>query len=96
MLEKQIEAKVVRYCKRRGLYCRKFTSPAHRGAPDRIICGSGKVLFLELKRPGNVPTALQDYEMATLRKHGMASLWVDNYEDAVKVIERVWPNWECV
>ena len=59
LTDAKIEKAVVAYCRRRGLYTRKFARPAHRGVPDRVICGRGKVLFLELKRPGNVPTALQ-------------------------------------
>lgn len=88
-LEKHIEAKVVRYCKARGLYCRKFTSPAHRGAPDRIIIGKGKVMFLELKRPGNTPTALQHHELTTLCSYGVIALWTDCFEQAKRMIDNV-------
>lgn len=84
--EAKIEAKVVALCRKRKLYSRKFTSPAHRGAPDRIICGRGRVLFLELKRPGNVPTKLQIHEMTELRHAGMTATWVDTYEAAEKLI----------
>ena len=80
--EAKIESKVVAYCRSRNLYTRKFASPAHRGVPDRIICGRGKVLFLELKRPGNVPTALQLNELAELKRQGMRAVWEDNFIDA--------------
>ena len=88
LTEAKIEKQVVAYCHKRGLYTRKFASPAHRGVPDRIICGRGKVLFLELKRPGNNPTALQLREMAELQRHGMAALWVSSLVEAQIAIQQ--------
>ena len=87
LTEAKIEKQVVAYCHKRGLYTRKFASPAHRGVPDRIICGRGKVLFLELKRPGNVPTALQLSELSTLRFHGQYARWADSFKDSKAIID---------
>ena len=87
--ESKIESQVVAYCRKRQLYTRKFASPAHRGVPDRIICGRGKVLFLELKRPGNVPTALQKRELKELNAQGMHATWLDNFIDAKHLIDCV-------
>lgn len=89
--EKKLEARVVAYCKKRGLYTRKFISPANRGVPDRIIAGDRKVLFLELKAPGKKPTALQSLEIKQLRAKGMAAEYVDNYPAAVELINLLWP-----
>lgn len=87
MLEKHLEAKIVAYCKAHDILCYKFSSPAHRGVPDRILIKNGKVLFLELKRPKGMPTALQTREIERIREHGIPATWTDSYEDAVMIME---------
>lgn len=84
--ESQIEASVVAYCRRLGIHTRKFSSPAHRGVPDRILAYRGNVLFLELKRPGNEPTALQQHEIDLLRGAGCNADWCDSLEGAKRLI----------
>ncbi len=84
--ESKIEKKVVAFCKKHGIYCRKFTSPSNRGVPDRVLGKDGKVFFLELKSLGNTPTSLQKHEMKQLADHGMQVAWADSYEDAVTII----------
>jgi len=84
--EAQIEKKLVKYCREHRIYCRKFSSPSNRGVPDRILGKDGKVLFMELKRPGNKPTALQLNEGKILQSHQLAWVWCDSYELAVEEI----------
>jgi hypothetical protein len=84
--ESLVEAGVVRFCKRQGLYCRKLTSPGSAGIPDRLIAGHGKVLFLEIKRPGGKPTSLQQYEIDLLTKAGVYATWCDNLQSAIEII----------
>ena len=74
LTEAKIEKKIVRWCRENGVYTRKFVSPAHRGVPDRIFIKDGRVLFMELKREGNRPTALQNWEMDQLRAAGASVL----------------------
>lgn len=53
MLEKELERKVRVECKKRGGLCFKWVSPGEVGVPDRVcIFPGGRVIFLELKRPG--------------------------------------------
>ena len=42
-MEKDIEAYLVRKIKERGGVAYKFTSPAHRGVADRVVCLNGHV-----------------------------------------------------
>lgn len=88
MKESDIERQVVEFCQRHNLLCFKFVSPGHRGVPDRLIIGPGKVLFLELKRPGGYPTALQCHYIAEIAERKHTATWVDNYEQAKQVIRR--------
>lgn len=79
MTEAQLEKKLVAFCREHGLLTYKFASPSHRGVPDRIIMGGGKVMFVELKRPGNTPTALQERERRRITDHGVCAFWTDDW-----------------
>lgn len=75
MRESELEQKLVRYAREKGILTFKFSSPSHRGVPDRVFMANGKVVFLELKRPGNVPTALQEHTMQKIRDAGVTATW---------------------
>lgn len=77
-LESSVEAALVRYAKERGIYTRKFASPARRGVPDRIFIKHGVVVFMEVKRPGEVPTPLQLHEQKQIADHGGIAVWCDS------------------
>jgi hypothetical protein len=70
MRERDIELYLVRQCRKRGIYCRKWTSPGNRGVPDRIVLHDGTWYALELKSPTGSLTKLQQVEIETIRKHG--------------------------
>jgi len=60
MLESYIERKLCERIKLKGGLCEKFTSPGRRSVPDRIVTLPGGVIeFVECKRPGKRPTAMQ-------------------------------------
>jgi len=79
MRESTLEAKIVKYCRENGILTYKFSSPSHRGVPDRVMMEDGKVMFLEVKAPGKTPSALQLHEIEKIRKSGVVAVWVDNY-----------------
>ena len=83
VLEKEIESRVVKYCRAHGIYTRKFVSPGHKGVPDRLFAYGGRVMFIELKAPKQAPTAIQYMEIQKMRDVGMLVTWVNTYEDAV-------------
>ena len=52
VLEREIEAKLVKMVKQTGGLCLKWVCPGWSGVPDRIILlPGGKVIFVETKRP---------------------------------------------
>jgi hypothetical protein len=60
MLEKQVEAYLVKRVKELGGRAYKFTSPAHRGVADRIVClPNGQTWFVEVKTEGGRLSELQ-------------------------------------
>ena len=73
MLEKQIEAYLVKRVKALGGVAYKFVSPAHRGVADRVVCLPGGVVwFIELKTEGGRLSPLQQVfadEMARMNQN---------------------------
>ena len=60
ILEKEIEAEFVVWCANQGCLAYKLNFVGKRGAPDRmVICPKGKVVFIELKRPGGEASSNQ-------------------------------------
>ena len=62
ILEKELEAKLVRAIKARGGFALKWVSPGTTGLPDRIVLLPGaRIAFIEMKRPkGSRVGALQN------------------------------------
>lgn len=82
MLEKTIEAHLVKRVKERGGVAYKFTSPQRRSVPDRLVLLPGGVVeFIELKAPGKKPTPMQLREHERLRALGLAVLVIDTKEE---------------
>ena len=86
MLEREIEKKIAAWAKRNGVYTRKFTSPSHRGVPDRIFIANGETLFLELKVEGKKPTKLQLKEIDKINQAGGCADWAVGFEEAVRKV----------
>ena len=88
LLERDIEATVCRYATARGWYVRKFSSPNHRSVPDRVfIAPSGKVLWIEFKRPGGKLTEAQTREAEKLRAVKQTCLMIDTVQDGKAMVD---------
>ena len=83
-MEKHIEAYLVKRVKEMGGIAYKFTSPAHRGVADRVVClPDGVVWFIELKARGGRLSPLQKVfadDMARLRQKYVC-LWSREHVD---------------
>ncbi|MFJ8018648.1 VRR-NUC domain-containing protein [Streptomyces sp. NPDC096311] len=73
-----IEAYLLAQCRAHGFLCLKFVSPARRGVPDRIVVALGRIVFVEVKRPGGQLQKLQQIMHAKLRRHGAEVHVVDD------------------
>lgn len=81
MAERSVEAEFVRQGGARGVWVLKFVSPGVAGVPDRVcLAPGGKVAFVELKRRGAVPRALQRWVHRRLRHLGFRVAVVDTHE----------------
>lgn len=81
MLEKHIEAALVKRAKVLGGMAEKFTSPGRRSVPDRIVTlPGGRVIFVELKAPGAKPTENQQRDHERRRALGCDVRVIDSLE----------------
>ena len=81
--ERDVEARLCARIKAVGGAAYKFTSPARRGVPDRLVLMPGDpplTIFVELKRPGARPTPAQLREHNRLRDLGFRVEVIDSYE----------------
>ena len=86
MLERDIEAYLVKRCKEIGALADKFTSPQRRSVPDRLITFGGRVLFVELKATGARPTPAQVRDHERRRDAGAEVVWLDSKAGVDEVI----------
>ena len=81
MKEKEIESYLVSRAKERGGKAFKFVSPGCSGVPDRIvILPGGRIGFLELKAPGEIPRPEQAHRIRQLRALGCLAGTADSAE----------------
>ena len=55
MLERNIENYLKKKAKENGFIIFKLQFIGINGAPDRMLCKDGKIIFVELKAPGKKP-----------------------------------------
>ena len=65
-----VEDYLFRQAEKHGFLCFKFTSPGHRGVPDRIVIGRGHTVFIELKSDTGELSKLQKTVIANMIEHG--------------------------
>lgn len=85
--EKEIEKKSVKWARSVGWFSRKYSSPGQKGVQDRIFVKGGRVVFVEYKKVGNVPTDLQCDDAQVLKEHG-GEVWWTNTLTGTKIILR--------
>ena len=89
MLEKDIEKYLREQVKKMGGIAYKFTSPATRGVPDRLVVFYKEVYFVEVKREGGVVRKLQEQKQEELRALGQKVYIVWSKTDVDAFLELV-------
>ena len=87
--EKKIENKAKQWARDHGWHVRKWSAPGNSGVPDDIFVKGGRVVFIEFKRPGNVPTDLQCDEAEQLKAHNAEVWWADTVRGVKLVLEGI-------
>lgn len=93
--ERDIESGLRRQVEKMGGKFMKFTSPGNKGVPDRIaILPGGRVWFVELKREGEKPTAVQKWQLEQLRKLGCNVALITGKQEAIDWCMARWADKE--
>jgi hypothetical protein len=80
--ERDIERYLVARTKALGGRAYKWAAPGQRGVPDRLlVLPGGRVIAVEVKRPGGRLSRLQERELEHLRGLGLPALVVWSTED---------------
>lgn len=88
MLEKDIEAKLVRGVRALGGECYKFVSPGTAGVPDRVaVFPGGAVVFVELKTDTGRLSPLQERQINKLRKIGASAVVLHGAKEVAEFLE---------
>lgn len=89
-LEKSIEKAVVKYAQERGCLVRKMNGQGARSWPDRMfITPTGRIFFIEFKRPGGKLTPGQEQMLAVLRGRSVLACWKNDVADAKAYVDAV-------
>lgn len=90
MKESRIENRLIKEIEKIGGKALKFVSPGVTGVPDRIVLlPHGKIIFVELKAPGEKPTPMQNFRAKEYRALGFDVRCIDSVIKIKELIEEV-------
>ena len=90
MLEKDMEKQLVIKTKEMGGLALKFTSPGFVGVPDRLVLlPKGKIAFVEVKKEGERPRALQVARHELFRKLGFKVYVLDSKKMIKEILNEI-------
>ena len=88
VLEKEIEAAVVKWAEKRGWIALKLNNPWSKGWPDRLfISPRGVHIYIEFKRPGGRLGTLQKNRIGRLERNECLVFVKYDKESAVETLE---------
>ncbi len=91
--ERDVERYFKAQLERRGALVFKFVSPGQIGVPDRVVLlPGGRVVFAEMKAPGEKPRPLQRAVFARMARAGHPVYIIDSREAVKKFMEEVMPS----
>jgi Holliday junction resolvase len=86
MTEAQLQTKIIKYLDNNDFYTIKTIKLNKNGLPDIFAFKDSKTIMIEVKREGKKPNELQKYRIEEVKKYGVFSFWVDNFEQFKKII----------
>jgi hypothetical protein len=89
-LEKDIEKKLKKEVEKFNGMCLKFSIPGRAGMPDRIVLlPGGRIVFVELKRPGKNLRPLQKKRFKQLRDLGFRAVKIDSVKSVGELLDAI-------
>lgn len=89
MRESRIEKRLLVNIERLNGICLKCSCIGFNGMPDRMVVYHGKVYFVELKAPGEIPRKLQRFVHKMLADHGFDVYIIDSLEGVEEFIHEI-------
>ena len=91
--ESKIEKAVCRHWKKQGWWPIKLTAIGVRGAPDRMMCGHGKIVLIEFKTPkGRLSPGQVAFHSKLWSKCGIHAHVVRSVEEGIQLEEDARPD----
>jgi len=88
MSEQKLQSKIQKYLQAQGCYVFKTITTNKAGIPDLIVCRpKGSFLALEVKIKGNKASALQEYNIETIRATGGEAYVVYSLDEVKELFE---------
>ena len=88
MLERDVESAIVKYAEDRGCISIKLNGPHDRGKPDRAFFYKGRCIVIEMKKPGEKPTPLQQKWLEKFSALGFTAVCRDNIGKGKSTIDQ--------
>ena len=82
--EQDIQISIMNYISSIGGLPVKFNNIgiyAKAGVPDILACIKGRFVAIEVKKPGNKPSSLQENFINAVNQIGGFAFWADNLQD---------------
>ena len=90
MLEKQVQASMLKYLKSEGYFTFKTIVNNVAGVPDIYALKNGKSVWIEVKRPGGRRSPVQIYTQEQMEKQGGIIMTVESVEDLDKKLKEIY------
>lgn len=98
--ERAVQSAIMQYLRLRGYYVLRLNAGAlldaqgrsvrmhPAGTPDLLAIKDGRAVFVEVKRPGKMPTERQRLMMAELRTYGARCICATSVEELERELPR--------
>lgn len=83
-LESEIQAEIIKWAEESGYIALKAISNNKSGFPDLTLVGyNSRLVWVEVKRPGNKPRQLQQWRHEQLKERGHTVAIVESLEEFI-------------
>lgn len=87
--ESDIQSKILKYITSKGGYAVNVIQAGKAGVPDIIACYRGAFLGIEVKLPGNKPSAIQQQNLDMIRTEQGFAIIAYSTKDVKVLLEKV-------